>query len=248
MKLKKNVFCILIFIFTTSLFAESLRLVTFEYPPYEYTQNGEVKGIAIDIIKFIFKEMNQPITIEVITWQKAIYNIKEGHSDAIFTFYKNSEREKLLDYSEVLIPQSISLFVRKNSPITYNGNLNELSRLKIGVVKKVSYGKLFDDAMKNNVFKRTTSVNLVEHNFQKLFNRRVDVVPSNKYVGLYILKKLGKSDEVKELPNILETVSSHIAFSKKRKLSSLRDKFDVILRRIKTDGTYIEIIESYLKK
>jgi len=235
-------------ILTSSLFARTLNLVTLEYPPYEYTHKGEVKGMAVDIVKMIFKQMNQPITIEVLPWARAIKYIKEGERDAIFTAFKNPKREIFADYSSILMPQIVSLFVRSGSDIQYEENLSELSKYSIGVVRKVSYGKLLDDAITNKVFKRVDVVNDGTQNFKRLIKRRVDIVASNKYGGLHILKQLGKSDEVKELPKQLQIVPSYIAFSKKRNLLVIKDKFNRILKKLKKNGTYQKIIETHLKK
>ena len=247
MNLTKILFGIFISVFAQVLAAKSLNLVTFEYPPYEYTYNGEIKGMAVDIVKLIFKEMNQPISIEVLPWARAIKYIKSGERDAIFTAFKNQKREKFADYSAELIPQTVSLFVRKNSMIKFESDLTELSSYSIGVVRKVSYGKIFDNAVSNNVLTKIEPVNDGTQNFRKLLKGRIDIVVSNRYGGLHILKKLGKLDEVVELPKSLQSVPSYIAFSKKRNLLDIRDKFDIILKRLKEDGTFAKMLESYFK-
>ncbi|NQY94538.1 MAG: transporter substrate-binding domain-containing protein [Campylobacteraceae bacterium] len=132
--------------------------------------------------------------------------------------------------------------------IVYDGDLSMLSKHSIGVIKKVSYGKVLDTAIANKVFaKVVVSANGTE-NFQNLVAGKVDIVASNKYGGLYILKQLNKLDAAVELPKRLQTVSSYMAFSKKRNLSHIRDQFNVILKRLKKDGTYVNMLKSYFKK
>ena len=249
MTFSKFVFVILAFVLMTSLSAaQTLKLVTLEYPPYEYTENGEVKGMAVDIVKLIFKEMNQPISIEVLPWSKAIKYIEDGERDAIFTAFKNPKRELFADYSANLMPQIVSLFVKKGSMIAYDGDLSLLSKYSIGVIKKVSYGKVLDTAIANKVFEKVVVSGNGTENFQNLVAGKVDIVASNKYGGLYILKQLNKLDAAVELPKRLQTVSSYMAFSKKRNLSHIRDQFNVILKRLKKDGTYVNMLKSYFKK
>ena len=247
MNLKKFLFVIITVLLSSNLYAQTLKLVTLEYPPYEYTHKGKVKGMAVDIVKLIFREMNQPITIEVLPWARAIKYIENGDRDAIFTAFKNSTREKFADYSTELIPQTVSLFVRKDSTIKFEGDLAELSSYSIGVVRKVSYGKLFDNAVSLKILTKIEPVNDGTQNFRRLLKGRVDMVVSNQYGGLHILKQLGKSDEVVELQTILQSIPSYIAFSKKRNLSDIRDKFDTILKKLKEDGRYQKIINSYFK-
>ena len=45
--------------------AATYRFVTLEYPPYEYTEGGQVKGIAVEIIRETFKQMGHEVKIEV---------------------------------------------------------------------------------------------------------------------------------------------------------------------------------------
>ncbi len=36
---------------SSTVWADTFKLVTFEYPPYEYTENGETKGMAVEIVR-----------------------------------------------------------------------------------------------------------------------------------------------------------------------------------------------------
>jgi len=236
-------------VLSNTLHAKPLRLVTLEYPPYEYTEKGELKGMAVQVVKMIFKQMNQDITIEVLPWARAIRYIEDGSRDAIFTAYKNPDREKFADYSkEVLMPQTVSFFVKKGRNISYDGDLNKLSSYSIGVVRKVSYGQKLDSAIKNKIFKRVDEANDGTQNFRKLIKGRIDIVSSNKYGGYHILNKLNQSGEVTELPLQVQSVPSYMAFSKKRNLAHIRDKFDKILEQLKNEKIYSEILNNYFQK
>lgn len=243
---------VLIFILSvisTESQAKTLRLVTLEYPPYEFTQNGQLKGLAVNVIKRTFKEMGQPITIEVLPWARAMRYIKEGSRDAVFTAFKNPERERFADFSnQVLMQQAVSLFVRKDSKINYDGDLRKLNEHSLGVVRKISYGLKLDTAIENKTFKRVEEANEGTQNFGLLLNRRVDMVASTKYGGYHILKKLERENEVKELPISIQNLPSYIAFSKVKKLTKLRDEFDLTLAKLKESGEYQKIIDDFFKQ
>lgn len=241
-----NIVLLVSLLTTTISFAVPLELVTLQYPPYEYEENGEVKGIAVEIIQKAFKRMQQPISITVLPWARAIHKIEHGEADAIFTAFKTSERETFAEFSnEILMPQIVSLFVKKNSRIVFDGNISKLSQYQFGAVRKVSYGESFDTAVKNEVLKNIQLVTIGKQNFLKLLRDRIDIVVSNKYGALDILKQLNKLDMVQELSPELQSIPSYIAFSKKRNLSAIRDKFDATLKQMKNDGTYDKIINSY---
>ncbi len=200
----------------------------------------------MDIVKEAFRRMKKPIRIKVMPWARALFLIQSGTADAIFTIFKNAEREKFADYSkEILMPQVVSMFVQKGSQIVYDGELSKLARYSFGAVRKVSYGGSFDKAVKDKVLTDIQLVNKGEQNFMKLAYGRVDIVVSNRDGALFILKEINKANLVRELTPVLQNVPSYIAFSKKRKLSVIRDKFDVIIKQMKKDGSYEKIVESW---
>ena len=233
-------------VFTQNLFAKPLELVTLQYPPYEYNENGEIRGIAVDIVKEVFKRMGQPISIKLYPWARALQMVKTGRADAIFTAFKNPEREKFAIYSnEVLILQTVSLFTLKHKNFILDENLSNITNYKTGIVHKVSYGKIFDAAIKDKRINKTIKFYTGELNFKRLLTGDLDFTVSNTYGGIYILNNNSVIDKVTILSPPIEEIPSHIAFSKKRNLLEVRDKFDKILSGMKTDGTYNKITKLY---
>lgn len=248
MMMKKIIVLMVYFIlvFINLAYGKTLELVTLEYPPYEYTENRKIKGIAVDIVKEAFRRMNQTINITVLPWARAINMIEHSKADAIFTAYKNQQRELFADYSkEVLMYQTMSFFVKKGSPIIFDGNIGSLKNYMFGTVIKVSYGKKFDDAKNNKILDKIVETSSVRQNILMLTHGRIDIWVNNKYGGLFELKKMNLTHKVAELHPEVEKIPSYIAFSKKRKLSVYRDKFDTILAQMKKEGTYDEIIQAF---
>ena len=228
--------------------AATYRFVTLEYPPYEYTEGGQVKGIVVDIIRETFKQMGHEVKIEVYSWGRSIEMFKRGEADGIFTFFKNPEREEFSFFSnEVVVAQPITLWVMKNSKIEFTGDLSKLNNYKFGVVKKTSYGEKFDNAVKSGLLK-TDEADSSENWINKLAMKRFDIWVSNRYVALYELKRTGKSNDVKELSPAIQETMAYVVFSKKKRLEGLRDDFDKALANLKKSGKYDKIIKDYLKK
>ncbi|MDW5415583.1 transporter substrate-binding domain-containing protein [Iodobacter sp. CM08] len=229
--------------------AAPLELVTLQYPPYQYEENGETKGFVVEIVKEAFRRLHQPINITLLPWTRSIKMIEDGSADAVFTAYKTPEREVFADYSkEILMPQVVSLFVLKGSPIQFDGHLSSLASYRFGVVSKISYGDVFDSAVKNKTITELDETFTGEKNIEKLLAKRFDVLVSNKYGALDILKRHGHLDKVRELSPEVQTIPSYMAFSKKKNLAILRDRFDEVLLAMKKDGTYQRIIASQQNK
>ncbi len=71
----------------------------------------------------------------------------------MFTLYKTPKREEYAFYSKVpLLSRVISFYVRNNSQITFEGDLNKMLKYSIGTVLGYSYGKALDNCIKNDAF------------------------------------------------------------------------------------------------
>jgi len=230
--------------------ADPLKIASLSYPPFQYEEKGEAKGIAADIVKAVFTRMNREITINFLPFPRAITYIKDGRSDVIFTFYYKKEREAFADYSrEALVDQTISLFVHKDSKIVFDGNFSKLDPYKFGLVR-FSYGKVFDDAVKNKEINRIDYVTEMETNMKKFIHRRFDILPSDRWVAYYYHSKIAPRGitRIKELKPSIQTFPAYIGFSKANKLSTLRDQVDQVLREMKTDGSYQKIIDAHVSQ
>src|SRR4051812_29535911 len=101
--------------------AGPMTLVTAYYPPFAYEENGQQKGIAVDLLKEAFARMHQEMRIEFVPFPRAISMVKRGEADAIFPFSISAEREKFVRYpSEILVSDPATLFVRSDSIIVFD--------------------------------------------------------------------------------------------------------------------------------
>ena len=235
---------LLILLTCSSAKAEQYQFVTFHYPPLEYaTKNQNATGGVVEIVKQVMHNLGHQVTIKAYPWTRPLKMVKTGEADAIFTAYKDPERETFMEYSnEVLFPQLVYFYKRKGDSTTFNGKLDTLKAKKIGVVSTISYGQIFETYKPNLQLDRA---NNLQQSFNKLIKKRIDLVPSDIYVAEHTLSELDLSDEVIRLPIKLESVPSFIAFSKKRDLTSLRDKFDKELRNMKQSDDYYKLLKQY---
>ncbi len=225
--------------------AETFKLVTFEYPPYEYTEDGGVKGMAVDVVREVFHAMGHDVAIESLPWARAQMLFERGDVDGIFTFFQNEERQAYTLYSrELLVTQTIALWVLKGSAIEFGGDLSKLQPYSIGITPKTSYGERFDTAMKYELL-RTDPAPTIEGNIRKLVSGRIDVWVSNRDGAIHELKRLGLWGQVRELKQPVQVVPAFIGFSKTRNHAVLRDAFDQALQKLKQSGGYDRLLRKY---
>lgn len=225
--------------------AEEYNFVTLEYPPLEYaaSEDGPAEGVAVDIVRKVMSNLGHSVNIRVLPWTRAMQKIRTGEADAIFTAFKNTEREEFLNFSgEILISQLVFFYKKKGTSFNYNGDVSSIAGKRIGVVSTISYGQVFDGYRPKVYIER---VNKLEHNLIKLVKGRVDLIPSSYDVAEYTIKKLGLADEVVRLPQMVESLPSYIAYSKKRNLGKLRKEFDEEIRKMRDSGEYLKIMKKY---
>ena len=227
--------------------AEDFKFGTFNYPPYEFEQDGKATGIITDLVTEGMKRMGHTVKIELYPFSRLIDNAKSGEIDGMFSVFRTPEREVFLDFGhEVAMPQVVSLFVPADSKLAFDGDLTKLANNSIGVVNKVSYGKTFDAAATDGTLKKLEGVNDIDVNMNKLLNGRLDAVANNKLGAIYLLNKLGGKDKVRELTPPLDSVPSYVAFTKAKDMSALRDGLDAQFKAMRADGTFDKIVKSYV--
>lgn len=227
--------------------ARSYKLVTLDFPPLEMLdEKGKVTGVAVEIVTEIFGKLGHTVEISLLPWARALALTMEGKADAIFTIYRLPERESFLDYSvEEIIPQPVSLYVRTNTQTKYQGDIKAIVGSKVGTLNSISYGKIFDGIKSQLKIER---VDTMELNFKMLMAGRIDYVVSNSYSAASTLAKLGLEKDIIELEPPVEITPSYIAFSKKKALTALRDRFDTELRLFKKGPRYAKILSKYRVK
>ncbi len=222
------------------------QMVTLEFPPLEFAdEQGQARGAAVSIVRETMENLGFRVDVQVLPWARSIALVKEGRADAIFTAYKNDERETFLDYSsEVLIPQVVSLYTKKAATHGFGGDYKVLVGKIIGIVSTISYGESFDKA-RQTLGLKTDRVESLDLNFKKLVAGRVDYVISNRYSAEVEIERLKLGAQVQELSPPVEITPSFLAFSKKSPFAALKPKFDQALRELRKSGRYQRILEEF---
>ncbi|APW41886.1 substrate-binding periplasmic protein [Rhodoferax saidenbachensis] len=227
--------------------AQTLVLAAADSVPTAYVEHGKQTGLLVDVITEVFKRIGYPVDIAIMPWARCLAEAKAGRIDGIFSVYQTRERQEFLTYAdEVLITQVQALFVRKDSAITFDGDLSKLSELRLGIINQTSYGPRLDAALERGVFKRVDVANSVSASLNKLLHDRIDLIPSYRHVALDSARTMGAAGSVKELTPAIEAIPSYLAFSNKKDYAKVIGAYNQALRAMKKDGTYDAIFNKYL--
>lgn len=239
---------ILVLAMTPVAWGATLQIVTTPYPPYQYEKNGEIVGFQADLVRAVYDRIGIPYEIQIQPWARAITAIERGNADALFGAYKTPEREEFADYTkEVLLLQQVKLFVKKGRDIEFTGDLEQLMSYSFGLVRKMSYGPRFDNALKNNLLTDLTYASDVDQNFIKLKSERFQILPSDLYVGYSQLNKHEMAEGFEPLETPIQAVPVFMIFSKQKSLTYIRDQVDQTIINMKKSGEYGRIISDYFQ-
>ncbi len=230
-----------------SAHAAPLTIATSNYPPFCFEDNGEQKGVALDLVKEAFSRMKMEVQITFYPFPRAVAMMKANQVDAIFPFSVKEDRETYTVYpQEKLVEDTQTLFVRTDSSIAFDGDLKKLSSFAFGRQRDASNGPIFTDAVRAGLIAKIDDALDQKHNVLKLVRGRFDIAIGPRLVVWFYAKESGNFSNIKELlPAVDAPLAAYLGFSKQRNLKALVVRLDATLRKMRQDGSYQAIVNRY---
>lgn len=240
--LKVGLVILLFFSSLTHVMAQQLRDLVFmteEYPPYNYTEQNQLRGISIDVLDQALKNFGlQPVTVKSYPWVRGYEAVLRGPNVVLFSMTRTVARENLFQWVGPISPTEIVLIAKKGRVKFDEENL--LRRYSVGVVRS-DIGELL-------VSQKFGSVNLQyssqpDQVARQLISDRIDIWAYEKNVALWIIKQMGGDPNDFEILHVLEKSELYFALSKdvdKRLVRQLQNAVDHI--------TEIGLTEKIIKK
>ena len=236
--------------FSTSLLSNPLNKITFmteNYPPYNFTQEGKVQGIAVDLMLLMLKRLNTTHTrsdIRILPWARAYKDLLEDTNTSLFSMTRTQKREKLFKWVGPISQTSISLIARKDNNILLRST-KEIQNYKIGVVRKdIGEQLLYTLGIKEKQIESTGGIDAL-HKLIKMLNRnRFDLLSYESEVVNWEMKKLGFELKDYEVVFNLSQAELFFAFHKETPddiITLLQEALD----DLKKEKIYETIIQKY---
>jgi polar amino acid transport system substrate-binding protein len=214
-----------------------------DYFPYNYKENGEIKGLTIDFLNYIEANSKYDFEFVMLPWPRALHLVAEGKVDLILTLFKNKKREKIYHFIEPSYGYEVNqFFTLSNSKIEFNGQLQQLSSYTIGTKRQFSYGKNFDQA--NYLTKLPT---LTEDTLLKLLlSRRIDIAISNPYVFHQLISNNNVSDQITAIEPYVAKTPVYLGLTKGREdAQKIKAALGKLTLQFKASAYYQELLNKY---
>lgn len=235
-------FVCLSFLTAGQLFAQDFNILTEENAPFNFSTDGNVKGIAVDLLIEIL-DGTKGTDIKVVPWARAYQEAQNKPGTLLFSMGRTESRENLFKWVGPIYHLQLGLIAKKSNGINIS-SADDFNKYNIGTVRESAPEQLLlkDGASEDNL-DRTASL---ESNLKKLLAGRVDAIAFNIPSALYNLKKMGANLDDYEVIYVLKNLDLYYAFHKDTD-DSFINKSQLSLEKLKENGRYDELISIYLK-
>lgn len=205
---------------------EKLTVLTEDWPPFNYKENGKLVGISTDLVLATLVRAGFAYEIKMYPWKRA-YQITIGTPNTIlFTTSRTEIRENLFKWVGPLYPRQIIMYkLRKRADIVIN-NIDDLKNYQLGIL----LGGSVQEYLTSNGFKDGQHYQAVatEHqNLIKLFKGRVDLIPGSEMSMAFRMKDIPyKYEELQKAFVMIDEGGYYIAIN--------NNTSDIIVKRLQT--------------
>ncbi len=234
------------FVPTLTFATEPMKIVYYDsYPPRSWQEDGQMKGILIDIItEALQNRMGIKLVHEGYPWARAQAMVEAGQADAFITVPTPKRRI----YTEVSTEPVIKLELFISTQVD-NPKLAQLKTIKtIAELKPYRivdyYGNGFlEQKLKGFNVERVPGIDAV-YPFLAAGKAEVLLLSGGR---INSIKKMGYQNKIVVLPQPIYSMSFNLCISKKSPYKNILTDFDLVIRQMATDGFIQKVHEKYCK-
>jgi len=227
--------------------APALRILTEEYPPYNFTQDGVVTGLGTEVVEAVLAQLGMRAAIQSLPWARAYETAQAEENVLIYSINRSPERERLFKWVGVVTPSDYYLFALRSRHLRL-ASLEQAKTLQVGTVKQdIGEQRLLAQGF-------TAGGNLqsgprYDLNYQKLKAGRIDLWVMNELGARWIARQAG-DDPDQTLERVLRLPDqgaggNYMAFGT-RTADSLVERFRAGLAALHRNGTYEALHRKWL--
>lgn len=214
------------------------------FPPYEYMEGTEIKGVDIDIANEIAKELNRKLKIENADFDGILTSIASGKGNlAISGITITDDRKEQVDFSEPYTKSVQYLILPEASSIA---KIEDLAGKKIGAPVGYTGQLLISDELDEGVLKDKSS-ELVTYKSAldaslDILNNKLDAVVMDELVAQKIAKE---NDGLKAIKLVYEDgsdVAEEYGVAVAKGQEELLASVNKVIERLKSEGKIDEYI------
>lgn len=139
--------CFLLFPCCVFADEQSLIIYTEEFPPYNFSKNGEINGINVRIVQAACKEVGIKCEFQIFPWNRAMRMARNGPNTGLVSTARTPEREKWFKWVGPFIKSQNCIFKLASRTDIVIPNVESASKYVLGggTDASTAYKKVLDE-------------------------------------------------------------------------------------------------------
>lgn len=171
---------------TSFAFGQDIVALTEDWPPFNFSKNGQITGYSSEIVKEISSNLDTKISISLVPWSRAYHTVMNTENHILFSAYRTPEREKLFKWVGPIMELETVLWGLKQKQFPIR-NLDDAKKYKIVVQKDSAYEKALKDQGFTDILATPSATDI-----EMVLQNRGDLVP----LSVLALEKLKKRTKI----------------------------------------------------
>lgn len=217
--------------------------------PKAYLENGQAKGILIEMMDYIGADIDCKFTYHFSTWARAYKSMMDNKGGAIGLSWTQS-RSDIIDFSDVMYNEDILLVSNIKTPIDYTG-LQDLAGKTLGASRNAKFGGGFEKALNEHLFTYIGDNGDPLHRLKRVAKGRLDVAII--YPGLTAFNNIfAKNQELLDIKaklhiskNKFMVDPNYLGFAKSNDHKDFLKKFNLSMKKARKAGIFKAIEDKY---
>jgi polar amino acid transport system substrate-binding protein len=221
--------------------AADLQVLADENRPLSFIENGQPKGLAVEVVQEIQRRIGDTNAIEIQPWPRAYRAVSTEPNTAIFAMARTPARETLFQWVGPISSSRASLYGKRGSGLVINSLKEAKTVERIMVVQDFYTHQLLERLGFTNlelVPKPQTMVRMA-------LNDRAPLMFTSDVTLPDLLEKAGAKNNDLELIYTVTSIQTYVAFSAATSRDTVA-KWQAALDSMKRDGSYSAIYAKWL--
>lgn len=212
-----------------------LNFVTEIYPPYNFVDQGKLKGKSVDLLLDVANVLDLPLSvknIKVLPWARAYKMAETGPNVVLFSTTRTKKREEKFQWAGPITSTRVVLLAKKNLGINIQTEA-DVKKYRIGVIRDDIGDQLIQDmeVEDNNVFRNSKADRLA----RMLSGGRIQLWAYEENVARWSIEKAGLNNNDFEVVYVLNESELFFTFSKDVP-KKIVDQFQLAIDKVKKDS------------
>lgn len=219
----------------------SLNILTEEWEPITFEENGKAQGFAVDVVEAIQNRIKNETYIQVVPWTRGYHEVQNRPNVVLFTVARSKEREKLFTLLGPIASCDATFYGLEKR----NLKIRTIEDAKKLIAIAASENTYFAEILDNAGFENVVLTKNPQQEARLLAAGRVDLITNDPLAIMTAFKKIGRSDLKIKKYLTLEKGQLYIAFSKGTPYTVI-EQWKRGLEEIKHDGTFKKLVQKWL--